>query len=82
MKNTIWDGTIVGKTDKNETVFFANMTDKQFWWEIDDNYSAFGLDENMLYFVANNLKSHCNLVFNTDNETYSKHVKITSVRRV
>ena len=72
----IWNKMISAKTDKDIIVYFANLTDKQFWWDINPYYAAFNINEEHFTFIKRNLNKRKQLIFDEKTETYSVPINI------
>ena len=80
-KYEILERTILSKTDKGDILYFANLTDKQFWWDTDPFYSAFLINDEMFKFIQNNIPKRKQLAFDENTETYMRPVNIIKVWR-
>jgi len=73
---------IKAKTDKNIVVYFANLTDTQFWWDNDLYYAAFNINDEHFTFIQDNLIKRKQLMFDKTTETYSIPINIIEMEYI
>jgi len=70
MQMKLWSGCIIGKTDCGETVYFANLTEKQVWWDINPYYSACHMGSEQIKSVIKLSGCRQNLIFDCKTSSY------------
>jgi hypothetical protein len=78
----LWTGTIVGKTDDGQFVYFAGLTDTQIWWEIDAFYSAVYLSNDFYTFLGKILGKRQNLLYDKTTEKYIAPTNIVELEYI
>ena len=82
MNYDTWHKMIRAKTDKGDIVYFANLTNKQFWWDIYPYYSTFHIEEDRFIFIKQSLNNRAQLMFDTRTKTYSIPINIIEMEHI
>lgn len=79
IKYDTWVKIIKAKTNDGIIMYFANNTDKQFWWDIDLYYAAFNISESMFHYIKRNIIKKEQVMFDETTEVYSLPINIVEM---
>lgn len=78
-KNDVWAGTVIGKTECGHILYYAGLTDKQVWWDVNPFYSYVGIEDSHFNFLKSINGKRINLMFDITNDTYTLPVNIVEM---
>lgn len=73
---------IKAKTDTGIIVYFANLTNTQFGWDIDPYYAAYNINESIFHFIKCNVKKRNQIMFDKITETYLLPINIVEMEYI